>query len=178
MNENQQPKYHFFWRSGSPFSQFHSSHFDLDGVHFVCAEQAMMYGKAILFEDHETAKKILNASSPMKMKALGRQVRHFKDKTCKKHRYDIVYRNNHAKFTQNPHLLEALLATDGTLVEASPSDSIWGIGLHKDAAKRVPAKHWPGLNLLGQILTNLRDELRNSLEEVEGEEANIQREEE
>jgi len=64
----------------------------------------MMYAKAMLFEEQEIAKKILNASSPGKMKALGRKVRGFQEGTWKKHRYDILYRNNFAKFTRGPDL--------------------------------------------------------------------------
>ncbi|CAB9514600.1 Domain of unknown function (DUF1768) [Seminavis robusta] len=153
-------RYHFFWQSGSPFSQWHISRYVLNGVEFSCAEQGMMHGKALLFGDTEVAEQILEAKSPRKMKALGRKVRFFDHKVWNKERMRIVYENSVAKFTQNPHLLEALLNTTGQLVEASPSDKIWGIGLVEANARNTPEKFWPGLNLLGQILTRVRDEIR------------------
>jgi hypothetical protein len=120
----------------------------------------MMYGKAILFGDTEIAAEILEAASPRQHKALGRKVRNFNDATWKAHREQIVAAGSRAKFTQNAELRQALLDTAGTeLVEASPFDRIWGIGLAaSDPRAENPAK-WRGQNLLGKILTRLRDEL-------------------
>eukprot|EP00567_Pseudictyota_dubia_P012365 CAMPEP_0197443822 /NCGR_PEP_ID=MMETSP1175-20131217/9462_1 /TAXON_ID=1003142 /ORGANISM="Triceratium dubium, Strain CCMP147" /LENGTH=242 /DNA_ID=CAMNT_0042974505 /DNA_START=72 /DNA_END=804 /DNA_ORIENTATION=- len=160
--DDRRDRFHFFWKAGSPFSQWHRSRYELDGFQYVCAEQGMMHGKALLFEDGEMAELIMEAESPRKMKALGQSVRGFDEKTWKRHREDIVYRNNVAKFTQNEGLREALLATTGTLVEASPSDKIWGIGLNEDVARRTHPSQWKGLNLLGKILTRVRDEIREN----------------
>lgn len=151
-------RFHYFWQSGSPFSQWHKSKYELNGFIYTCAEQGMMHGKALLFEDYETAEKILKSSSPRSMKALGRKVRCFNDKVWRKHRENIVYVNSVAKFTQNPHLLEALMNTNGLLVEASPWDAIWGIGLAEANARSMSHKQWPGL--LGKILTLVRDDIR------------------
>lgn len=159
----------FFWQSGSPFSQWHKSTYVLDGVTFSCAEQGMMHSKALLFEDHITADKIMqtNDSSTAKMKRLGRQVRGFKDEVWRQCRQEIVFQHNMCKYTQNPHLLQALINTKGrVLVEASPCDSIWGIGLHEIDAREVPPSEWPGLNLLGKVLVRVRQAI---LEEVEEE---------
>lgn len=120
----------------------------------------MMHGKALLFEDHEVAAQILQTSDPRTIKALGRKVRGFNDTEWKKHRQAIVYSNNMAKFSQNPHLYEALMSTFGLLVEASPSDKIWGIGMNEKDAKRLPESKWKGQNLLGKILTQVREDLR------------------
>jgi len=152
--------FHFFWQQGSPFSQWHASPYELDDFHYTCAEHGMMHQKALLFQDYDTAAAILRETSPRQMKKLGRAVKGFKDKVWKQHRETIVYRNSIAKFTQNDHLREALLKTNGMLVEASPSDAIWGIGLHEDDAKRMPPSKWPGLNLLGKSLTRVRNELQ------------------
>jgi len=120
-----------------------------------------MYDKAVLFGDYEVAEKILKTTSPMKIKQLGRQVKGFKDKTWKKHRLDSMYRHCFAKFSQNEHLKEALLRTGNKqMVEASPSDRVWGIGLNEDVARRRAPDTWPGQNLLGQVLNNVREELR------------------
>ncbi len=99
------------------------------------------------------------------MKDLGREVRHFKDSTWNKNKVNIYYEHCKAKFTQNQHLKEKLMETDNkTLVEASPNDKIWGIGLAEDVAKITDPSLWPGQNLLGQILTKIRDEFKEEIE--------------
>ncbi|HWO19495.1 MAG TPA: NADAR family protein [Kofleriaceae bacterium] len=156
----------FFFTEASPFSQWYRCTFTAGtagtagGHTFNCAEQYMMHGKALLFGDAEVAAEILAADHPRKHKALGRKVRGFDDARWKREREAIVRAGNHAKFTQNAALREQLLATRGTtLVEASPYDRIWGIGLAaSDPRAQDPAK-WRGQNLLGRILTALREEL-------------------
>ncbi|WP_141589146.1 NADAR family protein [Myxococcus sp. AB056] len=160
MSEAGQQRFTFFWQAHSPFSQWHPSDFAVDGVRYVCAEQYMMAGKARLFGDKEALASILSSKSPKTHKALGRKVRDFDNARWEKARERIVYEGNRAKFTQSPELLKALLATAGTaLVEASPVDRIWGVGLdEEDPRIHHPAK-WRGLNLLGKVLTKLREDL-------------------
>ena len=156
-------KYCFFWKTGSPFSQWHKSRYTLDGYEYSCSEQGMMHSKALLFGDEEVAVRIMALSSndQRKMKLLGRQVRGFSERIWKQHRQDIVYRHNLAKFSQNPILQEVLMETSNRiLVEASPYDKIWGIGLYENDAKCIPECKWPGLNLLGKILTQVREDLK------------------
>ena len=152
--------YTFFWRPDSVFSQWFPCAFTVDGAAFSCAEQYMMYGKATLFHDPEVAAEILATPDPRTHKALGRKVRNFDEASWRRAREGIVLTGNRAKFTQDPALRAALLATAGTtLVEASPFDRIWGIGMaSSNPAATDPAK-WRGLNLLGAVLTRLRDEL-------------------
>jgi ribA/ribD-fused uncharacterized protein len=150
----------FFFTEASPFSQWYRCAFTVDGAAFNCAEQYMMYGKARLFDDAETGAAILAASHPREHKALGRKVKNFDDRAWRLAREEIVMAGNRAKFTQNPELLAQLLATAGTtLVEASPYDKIWGIGLAATDARASDPAQWKGQNLLGKILTALRDEL-------------------
>lgn len=152
MNE----KYTFFW--SGPFSQWAKSKFTINGREFVTAEQYMMYQKAYTFQDFEIAERIMQTSNARVQKDLGRQVRGFDAEAWSAVAQEIVYEGNYAKFTQNPKLLEQLLATEGTiLVEASPHDKIWGIGMDEDTAKRVPASMWPGTNWLGLALTDVRE---------------------
>ena len=152
--------YTFFFSEESPFSQWHPCRFVVDGHAFGCAEQYMMHGKARLFGDAEIAAKILEADHPRTHKALGRKVRGFDDAIWKCEREAIVRAGNRAKFTQNTELRAQLLATRGTtLVEASPTDRVWGIGLAASDARARDATAWRGQNLLGKILTALRDEL-------------------
>ncbi|MEZ4403052.1 MAG: NADAR family protein [Kofleriaceae bacterium] len=152
--------YTFFWRPDSPFSQWHPCTFIVEGRRFGCAEQFMMHGKAVLFDDAEVAAQILAAADPRSHKALGRKVRGFDDRRWKQAREGIVYAGNHAKFTQHPALLAALRGTAGTtLVEASPMDRIWGIGMASSHPLATDPTRWRGLNLLGNVLTRLRDDL-------------------
>ncbi|MBJ6761754.1 NADAR family protein [Myxococcaceae bacterium JPH2] len=153
-------KFTFFWREGSPFSQWHPSRFVVEGKTYGCAEQYMMAGKARLFGDAEHEAAILASGSPKRHKALGRKVRGFDAARWEQERERIVYEGNRAKFTQDPTLLATLLKTAGTeLVEASPLDRIWGVGLSEEDPRIQDPSRWRGLNLLGKVLTQLRDDL-------------------
>src|SRR5262249_34830501 len=140
-------RFTFFFRPEAPFSQWHPARFELDGHIFNCAEQYMMYGKAILFGDAEAATAILESPSPRQQKALGRNVRSFSEAIWKAHRERIVGDGSRAKFTQNAALRAALLETAGTeLVEASPFDRIWGIGLAATDPRAEDPSRWRGQN--------------------------------
>jgi len=153
-------KFVFFWKKESPFSQFHGCCFQKDGQTYSCAEQYMMHQKAVCFEDHEIAQKILESSSPPQMKSLGRKVRNYDDSIWEKRRYEVVKTGNKLKFSQNEELKGHLFATKGKiLVEASPQDRIWGIGLGADNPLALDKSTWRGRNLLGYALTEVRDEL-------------------
>lgn len=118
----------------------------------------MMAEKAALFDDQENRAQVLRAPTPNAAKALGRKVRGFNDKVWLQHRYDIVVRANQAKFSQNPQLNEYLLQTGSrVIVEASPVDNVWGIGLAQDSADANNPNLWKGLNLLGFALMQVRD---------------------
>src|ERR1700729_373725 len=101
----------FFFTAASPFSQWHPCRFVVDGWAFNCADQFMMHGKATLFGDAATAARILASDAPKTHKALGRKVTPFDDAKWKASREAIVVAGSRAKFTQNPHLHEQLLAT-------------------------------------------------------------------
>ena len=149
----------FFW-GGWP-SQWHPSPFVIDGQSYRCAEQYMMAEKARLFGDTEVLRKILKATSPRAQKALGRQVRGFDAGRWTAACRDAVYRGNLAKFSQDEELRALLLATgDRTLVEASPTDRIWGIGLAADDPRAQDPSAWRGTNWLGEALMQVRTTLR------------------
>ena len=155
---SQNEQFEFYWKG--PFSQWHPSEFVLDGVTFNTAEQAMMYFKAKLFGDDETAQDILGARDPGKQKALGRMVKLFDEHIWQERRVAIVTRINLAKFEQNKGLRRKLFQTgEKALVEASPLDLIWGIGLSAEEARLTDPGLWPGKNLLGQVITSVRDRL-------------------
>jgi ribA/ribD-fused uncharacterized protein len=142
-------------------SQWWLCDFELDGQRYLSAEQYMMAEKARLFDDAATRQEILATSDPGKAKALGRRVQSFDEDVWKAARFDIVVRGNVAKFGQNDPLRYFLLGTrDKVLVEASPSDCIWGIGLAADDANANNPSAWRGLNLLGFALMKVRSEQR------------------
>jgi ribA/ribD-fused uncharacterized protein len=151
--------YYFFWNG--PFSQWHTSNFELSGHSYLCAEQYMMHQKAVLFDDKIMANKILASNDPGKQKAFGKQVQGFEEEIWRQNRERIVAEANRAKYFQNKGLRRKLFQTgNALLVEASPIDTIWGIGLSAEEAKRVAPAAWPGQNLLGKILTTVRGQLR------------------
>lgn len=152
-------KYKFFWKGN--LSQWAKSTFTQDGITFECAEQYMMYYKAVLMNDKQTGDEILKSKTPKEQKDLGRKIRNFNQNVWDANKVQIVYNGNYLKFTQNPKLLDELLATDGLLlVEASPFDNIWGIAMDEETASRTFPENWKGENLLGRILTKLREDLK------------------
>lgn len=158
--------YLFFWghraRQGkvtaSCFSQWFDAPFVVAGQRYPTAEHFMMAEKAALFGDEATRALVLQAPTPAAAKALGRQVRGFDEAVWREQRFSIVVRANAAKFAQNA-ALDLFLKQTGSriLVEASPVDAIWGIGLAHDDARASNPNLWPGLNLLGFALMQVRD---------------------
>src|SRR3990167_7318325 len=127
---------------------------------FVNCEQWMMFNKAVLFNDETVANKILRTNNPAQIKKLGREVRGFDGRTWDAFKVKIVERGNLLKFLQNPNMLKELIETTGILVEASPYDKIWGIGLRATDPGANDTSKWKGQNLLGYSLTKLRDHLK------------------
>ncbi|BBM84532.1 NADAR family protein [Candidatus Uabimicrobium amorphum] len=151
-----------FWKPPCAFGQWTLSPFEVDGVHYNCAEQYMMAEKARLFQDEKNEKLIMESDCPREQKKLGKRVRGFKEKTWLEERFAIVFRGNMAKFSQNLDLKQALLETENrTLVEASPLDKIWGIGFAANQEEAYDETKWNGLNLLGKVLQEVRQELQS-----------------
>jgi ribA/ribD-fused uncharacterized protein len=147
-----------FW-GGWP-SNWYASPFVLDGVRFSCVEQWMMWSKAQLFDDAEAATKILAATTPRQQKQLGREVRSFDANRWAAVSRDVVYRGSVEKYRQNPELAHLLRATGSdVIVEASPEDRIWGIGLAQDHPDATIPTRWQGTNWLGEVLMRVRNDL-------------------
>jgi ribA/ribD-fused uncharacterized protein len=146
------------------FSNWYPAAFkDFKGMKFNCVEQYMMYNKAMLFGDKETAAKIMVEPHPRQQKALGKTVQMFNKEYWEHHARNIVYRGNHYKFAQNPELMQALMATKGTtLVECSLEDKIWGIGMYESDPDCRDRSKWKGTNWLGETLTKLRTDYENN----------------
>ncbi len=168
--EGGKPKYLTFWGHRAPsgggvgkgcFSQWWPSAFSVDGETYATAEHYMMTAKALLFGDVEAATQIRRAAHPRAAKELGRQVRGFDEQRWAERRFDLVVTGNLAKFGQHRELGDYLLGTgDRILVEASPYDRVWGIGLAAGHDHSTSPELWPGLNQLGFALMEVRHGLR------------------
>jgi len=149
-------RFTFFWRG--PFSNWHPSRFVVDGIAYSHAEQWMMAEKARLFGDLDAERRVMQCGNPKGQKTIGRDVKGFVEEVWQANAKEIVRRGLAAKFSQNEDLLRMLLATEGTtLVEASPYDRIWGIGLQASDPRAHSRETWLGTNWLGEVLTDLRD---------------------
>lgn len=211
MDNTNKNEFTFFWKTHSPFSQWHPSIFELNNHRFTSAEQFMMFCKASLFKDSEIAKKIMDMNNEViilrdtsgneigrkdsvlkkysegqvtqkdilndkellkewnaaqkKIKDSGREVKNYNEKIWSEKRINYVARGSYEKFSQNKDIKDILMATGNSImVEASPYDKIWGIGMGKDDLRaKIPSK-WLGLNLLGKVLTNLKIKFAAELE--------------
>ncbi|WP_433210206.1 NADAR family protein [Dactylosporangium sp. CS-047395] len=162
-------KYLYFWGhrprpdgtlGASCLSQWWPARFELDGVGFPSAEHYMMWSKARLFGDDDAAGRVLVAKSPAEAKNVGRTVKGYDDDTWARERFAIVVAASRAKFDSTDELRGFLLGTgDRVLVEASPLDRVWGIGLAADDEAVQDPRRWRGLNLLGYALMQARHEL-------------------
>ena len=142
-------------------SQWWPSTFTVGINMFGTAEHFMMYEKAMLFGDRETAARILDSDHPFEAKTLGRRVRNFDEPRWNEARFNVVVRGSIAKFSQNPKLQAFLIETgDEILAETSPTDCIWGTGCREDEPIAMQPDRWPGQNLLGFALMQARDCLR------------------
>ncbi|UXN02542.1 NADAR family protein [Bartonella sp. HY406] len=162
-------KFLFFWGhrpaanaliTKSCFSQWWIDEFTISGEKFCCMEQYMMAAKARLFGDEDMRLLIMANKDPKSIKALGRGVRGFDESVWDRFKYSIVSNGNYYKFLQNKPLLDFILSTSSRiLVEASPYDKVWGIGLQESDENVDNPKFWRGENLLGFALTQIRDDL-------------------
>ena len=164
------PEFVFFWGHKNHgkgitkhcLSQFYPCKFKKDGIVYNCAEQYMMSEKAKVFKDEETYQLILNEREPAQIKKYGRQIKNFNDEEWNKHKNKVVVEGNVLKFSQNEDLKEFLIETgDKILVEASPHDRIWGIGIDANNPDANNPHKWKGENLLGFSLMEVRDIIKN-----------------
>lgn len=149
----------FFWGNDpdKPYSQWYPSPFQQGGNVFHTAEHWMMYHKAITFHDVEAAQTILGNSDPAFAKRQGRLLKEYNDDIWNKIKYHIVRQGNVLKFSL-PQFKPILLATgEQILVEASPFDKVWGIGLGVEDEDCANPENWKGENLLGYAIMEARD---------------------
>lgn len=153
-----------FW--GGLFSNWYKAPFIIEDIKYNCVEQYMMAQKAILFKDATSLQLIMNTSDPEKQKALGRKVLNYNDTIWRTHKYPVVAKACFAKFDQNFDIQQVLLATNPLIiVEASPYDAQWGIGLGADHPDVINPGLWKGENLLGLALMDARARLTDTNED-------------
>jgi ribA/ribD-fused uncharacterized protein len=153
-------------------AEFHSN-FSADGelIKFNCSEQYFMAAKAKFFKDEEIYELIMKQDYPSDQKYLGKQIRNFDENIWFSKARDIMYVGLYDKFYQNDKLFSILISTGKKiLVEASPSDKLWGIGLQPHDPTAIFPNRWKGKNWLGQVLGKVRDDLiageENSFKEI------------
>ena len=142
-------------------SNFEKCYIKYRGHLFATTEQAFMWEKAVFFNDHESASKILKEENPAKAKKLGREVKNFDDSKWSEVCYEIMYKINYEKYFQNTRLKNILLNTgDKMIIEANPRDTRWAIGLSAEDDRVLDESQWQGENLLGKVLMQVRQELK------------------
>lgn len=163
----------YFW-SGI-FSNWFECKFKYKGITFFNSEQAFMWEKAVYFGDMETAGLIIKTPNPKENKALGRKVKNFNTEQWLIVSFKVMVDVNYAKFTQNLRLKTALLNTKAkTIVEASPVDKIWGVGLIWSNDNILNESNWQGMNLLGKALMEVRKKIRSEYSEKQLEAIDIE----
>jgi len=161
MNNNgyETDKYIFFY--GGIYSQWAKKTMKIGDIVYNCCEQYMMSEKARLFGDRDAMSRILKVEDPALQKKIGRSVNNFDKKKWEENAKQIVFTGNYAKFNQNDDLKEQLLMTgDKIIVEASPWDCIWGVGLRATDEKILDPKNWRGTNWLGEAIMEVRKILK------------------
>ena len=129
---------------------------------FYTSEQLFMYLKAIHFKDYNISLRIMLQSNPKLAKALGREIENFNEEEWIPVRENYMYIANYEKYTQNKKLKKKLINTGNKIiVEGSPDDKIWGVGIHYADSKILNENNWNGLNLLGKCLMTVRKNLLN-----------------
>lgn len=149
----------FFWGDDDVYSNFYRFEFKYKGKTFFCSEQAFMWEKAMLFGDKNIAGQILKSTHPYECKKLGRKVKNYDDKKWGKVREDIWKEILINKFSSEPLKSEILKTKNKILVEASPYDKLYGIGLEVWDDRVLDENNWKGKNLLGKILMGVREDL-------------------
>jgi hypothetical protein len=152
----------YFWKG--ELSNWHICSFRYKGYEFKNSEQAFMWEKAVYFNDILKSNEILKEFNPRRTKQLGREVKNFNTEDWLKVSFNYMVDVNYAKWTSNDKLQSLLLSTDNKiLVEASPYDTIWGIGLHLEDDDVLNEKNWKGTNWLGESLMKVRKKIKDKL---------------
>jgi hypothetical protein len=138
---------------------------EVNGLHgfnikFFSSEQLFMWHKAVLFHDAETANKIVHCKTSKEAKALGREVAPFDQEKWNRFKEILMECTLLKKYEQNEVFRNTLMNPEyfnREFVECNPYDSIWAIGRSEEDPLCDDMSTWRGTNLLGKILTKIRD---------------------
>jgi ribA/ribD-fused uncharacterized protein len=143
------------------FSTGYDAPMQVDGMTFPTVEHYLQWSKAKQFGDAEAQSKILKTKSPKSVKTYGDKVAGFKEDEWAEKRDAFMATALKAKFMQHADLKAKLLATgDKPIGEANARDKYWGIGTGAATGIAKRPSKWPGKNRLGQLLMDLRRELK------------------
>ena len=154
-------KTHAFFGELSPFSNFHGSNFELNGVSYFCGEQMIQSKKALLFNDTASAERIMLSESAMECKILGKTIKGYKEDIWKKEAEKLYLPRIIAKFNDNPALSDMLLSTGDQMIVEATYDTMWGTGIPLHQSDCLDSKKWKGTGLLGELLMTTRRKLQN-----------------
>ena len=150
-----------FFTGASPLSNHYRSPFQVGKETYNCVEQFLMFRKALLFKDDETARKVIATSNPKEQKHLGYTIKGLNKDLWESKRDAIMKTALEAKFEQCDTCKTLLKNTKpNRLAEASPSDRYWGIGLGLRDQNVWDTKLWKGQNKLGEMLMEIRQSLQ------------------
>ena len=152
----------FCFLSGkSPLSNF-SLDFPIviNDQRYTCNEQFIQSEKAKLFGDKVKYGLIMKSSDPREMKKLGREVSGYNDATWKRCSKEIIYSCVRQKVYQYREMKDYLLSTESRIIGEGSPDRHFGVGIHISDPAVMNPKEWPGNNLMGQALMDVRSELQ------------------
>lgn len=145
----------------SVFSNFYTKPFFVDGYRYISVEQYFQYAKAVYFEDHNLARKIVMTSNPNKIQNLGDKIEIDEEDLDDWIEYsrEVLDKGIFAKFSQNPSLKKDLLATGECKLYEATTDMNYACGINL-VSKKWEDQSWEGQNLTGRALVEVRDRLR------------------
>lgn len=149
--------YVFFWKDR--IANWSKTPIKLGVEMFPTSEHVFMAMKAMHFKDYKMYHAIMSTDSPKEAKDFGRKVKNFNPEVWDTLKFGYMYYACKLKFDQHEKLREELLSLydhgKRQFVEASPYDTIWGVGLSETDSDILDSRNWKGENLLGQVLTKL-----------------------
>ena len=148
---------------GSPYSFFYPSPINIDGNDYISMLHYYIAEKARFFNDTETLDKIMSSTDINEIRKLEMEIKNYDDKKwAQEAAIDRMYKGTLAKFSQNDELKTLLFDedfNDKTFAYASLTDRFWGTGIKFGDPKIDDKRHWLGLNIFGDVLTKVRNEL-------------------
>jgi len=159
----------FFWKENNKFgflNSFYTSHFvDENNIKYNCTEQYFMANKCLKFDKSNRAlyMNIMKTTIPYTIKKYGKQVNNFDKSIWDKEKYELIKKGIRFKFSQNIKLRKKLIQTGNkNIYEATQYDKLWGRGMTMQEAKEIEDANFPGENLLGKALMEIREEIKNT----------------